>query len=170
VHLKVSCIFVIDLVKQENSRKVEDNWVEPDSTVLIPDVVSAERKEDSISIDKESKLTVHSSPLKQTKFESEVMKTRDIGEIKKNQPLRYLSTNKVYETKSLHELSQPRIKRRRVLSKDIYHTAKESDKFPFSPIYKRTRSFHKKTLPVSSLTVHHKDSQQGSVTQHNNIV
>lgn len=162
--------FVIDLgpnVKQENSRKVDDDGVEPDSTVLTPDViVSTEKKEDSISIDKESKAAGFSSPLKRTKFKSKITKGRNMDEIKRNQPLSCLSTNKVYETKNPHELSQPRIKRRRVLSSDIHnscHTAKKSDKFPFSPIYKRTRSFHKKAFPVSGLTVQHKDPQQGSI-------
>ena len=132
-------------------------------TVLTPDnYVLNELKEDS---DKRLKPSIINSLLKQNQFNDKV-KGEDMDEIKKKQSL---SKNKIgeirnsNEMKNPNELSQPRTKRRRVLSSAVHNscrTTKETD--PFSPVYKRTRSFHRKTLPISSLTIQQKSSTLGN--------
>ena len=117
-------------------------------------VIANDAKENSKPSPKRLKSGIVYSPIK---FKDKVLKNGDVSD----QPLSCLS-NKVNEIKNPHELSQPRTKRRRVLSSDADDSclvAKESDiKFPFSPVYKRTRSFHKKNLPISGLTVQQKYS------------
>lgn len=151
--------FVVDstpIVKEENVREIDDG-LQMDRkrhTVLTPDtVVSNEANENILPTDNRLKSTIINSPLKQTKFMDDVMKDGSNSD----QSLTCL-TNKI---KNPPDLNQPRRKRRRVLSSDIYKTLKEPDaKFPFSPIYKRTRSFHKKLLPTSSLAIRQKSSVQ----------
>lgn len=136
---------------------------------LTPDVVvSKEPKEDSKPIDERLNPVIINSPVKQTKFKDKAMKSKNVDDIKRDQPLTSLSKDKMHKIKSTNELSQPRIKRRRVLSSAVHNnscTTKELDtKFPFSPVYKRTRSFYKKTLPISNLTIQQKTSMQSSET------
>lgn len=126
-------------------------------TVLTPDNV--ELKEDSERL----KPMMINSPLKQSNCNNKVTKGEDRDE--KKQSYTCLNKSKKSEITNPNELSQPRTKRRRVLSSAVHngcHTAKETDtKFPFSPIYKRTRSFHKKTLPNNGLTIQQKSSMPG---------
>ena len=132
-------------------------------TPLPPDiVVSKKLKEDNKPTDKVLNPTIIKSPVKQKKFRNKIMKNE---RSKEDQSLS-LSRNKLCEIKNPNELSQPRIKRRRVLSSTVNNNrsdcaTKELDiNFPFSPIYKRTRSFHKKTLPISNLAIQQKTTVQ----------
>ena len=139
--------------------EVQVDGSEDTTLALDNNVVLSKPKEDSKVVDKRLKPSVVSSPLKQP--EVKVIEDEDVDDIKKSQLLSCVS-----EIKAPNELSQPRIKRRRLLSSAVHnrhHTAKEPGvKFPFSPVYKRTRSFHKKTLPTSSLTIQQKSSVQSS--------
>ena len=165
----VTC-FVINLgtdIKEEDISKKESDKTQinrKDRAYLTPDIIiSTEVKEDSKSIDSRSKSATINSPLKQIK--NAIVEGENMDEVKKNQPLSCLNNNKIIcETKNQHELSQPRIKRRRTLHSGVHNKgiAKESDiMFPFSPVYKRTRSFHKNTS-VSNLTVYQKNSVKDS--------
>ena len=115
---------------------------------------NVELKEDSERL----KPMVINSPLRQSNFNNKVMKDEDRDGKKKS----FTCLNKSKKITNPNELSQPRTKRRRVLSSAVHdgcRTAKETDtKSPFSPVYKRTRSFHKKTLPISGLTIQQKSS------------
>ena len=132
-------------------------------TPLPPDIVISKKlKEDNKPTDKVLKPIIIKSPVKQRKFKNKIMKNE---RSKEDQSLS-LSRNKLCEIKNPNELSQPRIKRRRVLSSAVHNShsdcaTKELDiNFPFSPIYKRTRSFHKKTLPISNLAIQQKITMQ----------
>ena len=153
-------------VKQESSTKVDDDGIQTvqvdrrEHAPLPPNVViSLKLKEDYKSTEKVLNPTTINSPVKQRKFKNKVMK---IERSKEDHPLR----NRLCEIKTPNELSQPKIKRRRVLSSAVHSShnncaTKELDfKSPFSPVYKRTRSFHKKTLPISNLAIQQKSSMQ----------
>lgn len=156
--------FVIDSgqsVKQESTTctKVDDDGIQTlqvdrkEHISLSPNrVILQKLKEDNKPTDKVLNPTTINSSVKQRKLQKKVIKSE---RSKEDHPLR----NRLCEIKTTDELSQPKIKRRRVLSSAVHSshdncTTKEFDfKFPFSPIYKRTRSFHKKTLPFSNLAI-----------------
>lgn len=155
-------------VKQENIKKVDDGVQQvhrTEHTVLKPNIaVLKETKEDRTPIDRRLNPAIINSPVKQTKLKDKVRKSKGMDEAERDQLLSSLN-KKTHEIRNPNELSQPRIKRRRVLSNAVHNscTAQQLDaNFPFSPIYKRTRSFHKKALPISNLTIQQKCSRQGS--------
>ena len=130
-----------------------------EDTVLTPDKSDiVELKEDCERL---KPMVINSL---QNNFNNKVTKGEDRDG--KKQSFTCLSKSKKSEIMNPNELSQPRTKRRRVLSSAVHgscRTAKEMEtKFPFTPVYKRTRSFHKKTLPTSSLTIQQKSSMLGS--------
>lgn len=127
----------------------------------MAEIVSSNKLKDSKLTDKRLRPDINSS-IKQNKFKDRVVKSECMDAIKRDQSITTSNKNETGEI-ILDELSQPKIKRRRVLSSTVHNSwsTKESDtKFPFSPIYKRTRSFHKKSLPISKLIVQQKNSSE----------
>ena len=141
--------------ESKEDRKLVDKKLQPS----IYGVISSKPKEDVNAIDERLAPSKGHLPLGQS---NEYMKNEDLDDAKKNQPLSF--SREARKLKNLSEWRNPRGKRRRVLSSDVHNscTAKEAvTKFPFSPVYKRTRSFHK-TLPISNLTVQQKFSMKGN--------
>ena len=149
---------ILSLNKDESNqdRMLVDKKLKPS----VYGVTSTESEEDSKAIDKRLALSTAYLPSGQT---DEFMKNKELDVPEKDQPLSFSRETRKF--KNLSEFRKPRAKRRRILSSNVHSSccsAKEATtKFPFSPVYKRTRSFQKKTLPISDLTVWQKSSMEG---------